>query len=266
MNAIVVKNLTKTFGKIKALDNISFTVKQGSVTGFLGPNGAGKSTAMNTLLGFIRPTSADKVAVLGKPVVIDQPAVRRNVGFLSANMALDPTLTAEQEIRYLSELSGRYDPKQLQQLADRLSLDLSAKVGSLSTGNHQKVALIAALVGNPQLLILDEPTNGLDPLVQDEFNHIIKSLKKSGSTIFISSHILSEVDQLCDDFIFIRSGQIVATRTRAELGRAHDTQVTLSNYDFRKVQKFMKSAKIKYRSEPVHDLTDEFMSYYKEAK
>jgi len=262
MNTIVVKNLSKHFGAVKALDKISFTVEEGSITGFLGPNGAGKSTTMNVLLGFISAT-AGSASLLGKKITINDPTTRRDVGYLAASAPLDRSLRAWQEIEYYGHLAKNYDKQYVDELAGKLSLDLNAKIGTLSTGNHQKVALIIALMTKPKLLILDEPTNGLDPLVQAEFNKIIMDLKKQGSTIFISSHILSEVDELCDTFIFIRAGKIVAEKTRAELRRrSRNKLIHVKSEDFERAGELLIKAKIPFKVTEQTDLSDEFMSYY----
>ena len=260
---ISIKDLKKTFGKTQALNGVSLEVESGTITGFLGPNGAGKSTTMNILLGFIRPDAdSGAVKLFGHDVHVDRPWTRRDVGFLAANMALDDTLKVSHELEYYGHLAGHYDPAEVKSLAKRLSLNLDAKVGNLSTGNHQKVALIIALMNSPKLLILDEPTNGLDPLVQKEFNAIIRDLARKGSTIFISSHILSEIDELCDHFIFIKGGEIVGKKSRAQLRKSRGKQFRVNSYDYHKVSALLKKAKIHYQVEDVTDLDDEFMSYY----
>jgi len=226
MGAIRTKNLTKKFGQNAAIKNVCIDIIPGSITGFLGPNGAGKSTTMNILMGFIKATSG-YAYIFGKEVSVSNPATRKHIGFLSNSTALDGSLTVRQELEYFGRLGGNYDPDYTSELVKKLNLDLTKKISSLSTGNYQKVALVIALMGKPKLLILDEPTNGLDPLTQAEFNRIIFDLKDSGSTIFISSHILSEVEELCDNFIFIRGGEIVAAKTRAELAESSQKFITI---------------------------------------
>ena len=236
MSIIKVNKLTKKFGRKKALSEVSFEVKAGSITGFLGPNGAGKSTTMNVLMGFMSADSGT-ATIFDRKVSVNDEKVRRDVGFLSNNMALDDGLTARQEIEYFGHLAGNFDEKYMERVAKKLGLTLDAKIGSLSTGNHQKVALITALMGKPKLLVLDEPTNGLDPIVQAEFNKLILELKENGSTVFISSHILSEVDELCDEFIFIRGGKIVAMKTRDEVKDTVSKTVTIGSKDATKIKK-----------------------------
>ncbi len=266
MNAISINNLTKTFGRpgrqVKALDNTSFDVREGSITAFLGPNGAGKSTTMNILLGFINATSGS-VKIFDQDVTVNTVDTRRQLGFLSNNFALDATLTVSQELRFLGSLSGSYDENYSRELAKRLDLAWDAKISSLSTGNYQKVALISALQHRPKLLVLDEPTNGLDPLVQAEFNQMIRELHASGSTVFISSHILSEVSELCDEFIFIKRGQIVAQMTKKEIdaqsGQVLTVKPTAKNRA--KILNFLNDNDVDY-SVGTGDLEQTFMEFY----
>ena len=256
MTVISAKNLTKHFGPIRAVDGISFEIAEGTVTGFLGPNGAGKTTTMSLLMGFLNPT-AGTATVLGEPISPNMQ-VRQQIGFLSANMALDANLTARQEIEYFAALSHT-TPTYALDLAKKLKLDLKRKIKTLSTGNHQKVALILALLAKPKLLILDEPTNGLDPLVQNTFNQLIHDLNKSGTTIFISSHILSEVAELCDHFIFIKEGKIVANLSKDQLQKKSTTSISIKSTP--ETISLLKKHKIKYKLEPAN-LEKIFQEYY----
>lgn len=262
MSILRVSQLTKSFGEKEAISEVSFDITEGSVTGFLGPNGAGKSTTMNAIMGFIGATSGE-IEIFDQPVSVNSPNTRRNVGFLSNSSQLDHSLTVAQEIEYYGSLGGEYDQDYVKELTDRLKLDVGQKIGSLSTGNYQKTALVIALMHKPKLLILDEPTNGLDPLVQAEFNKIIFDLKKSGSTVFVSSHILSEVQEICDEFIFIKEGRIVAQLTRVDLINSTDKTIivrtTSSNHD--RVIGYLKENDVDYRFEN-GDLDDLFMRYY----
>lgn len=266
MNAISINNLTKTFGRpgrqVKALDNTSFDVREGSITAFLGPNGAGKSTTMNILLGFINATSGS-VKIFDQDVTVNTVDTRRQLGFLSNNFALDATLTVSQELRFLGNLAGSYDENYSRELAKRLDLGWDAKISSLSTGNYQKVALISALQHRPKLLVLDEPTNGLDPLVQAEFNQMIRELHASGSTVFISSHILSEVSELCDEFIFIKRGRIVAQMTKKEIDAQSGQVLTIkpTAKNRAKVLNFLNDNDVDY-SVGTGDLEQTFMEFY----
>ncbi len=264
MNAIEVKHLSKNFAKLHALDDVNFVVREGSITGFLGPNGAGKSTTINLLLGFINAT-AGEMQIFGDPIDVGTVKTRVSVGFLSNSMALDKTLTVEQEFKYFGHLAGHYDDKTAKEFAKRLDLDLHAKIGGLSTGNYQKVGLVIALMNRPKLLILDEPTNGLDPLVQNEFNKIILNMRDHGTTIFISSHILSEVKELCDEFIFIRNGKIVAQMDQKQLsehsGESLRVNLTKSNRD--KILKLLDENHADYSLE-TGDLEKTFMQFYED--
>ncbi|MCL1876714.1 ABC transporter ATP-binding protein [Candidatus Saccharibacteria bacterium] len=231
MNIIEVSHLTKKFGKKYALNDVSFAIKSGSVTGFLGPNGAGKSTTINILLGFLNATSG-AVTINGRAVKPGKIKTRVGLGFLSNNFALDKTLTVGQELKYLGHLNGKFDKTYAMELAKRLNLDWDAKIGKLSTGNYQKVALVSALQHRPAILILDEPTNGLDPLIQNEFGKLIAEFRANGATIFISSHILSEVQELCDEFVFIREGKIAAQITKFELSKRSGEKISIDLSQF----------------------------------
>ncbi|MCL2085533.1 ABC transporter ATP-binding protein [Candidatus Saccharibacteria bacterium] len=226
-NDIRVANLTKSFGTLRAISDVSFTIQPASITGFLGPNGSGKTTTMNILLGFIRPTFG--IAKLnGHKMSPDSTAARREIGFVASNTALDNNFTVWRELKYFARLSGKkVKNDEIIYLANKLGVDLKAKIKKLSSGNRQKVALLIALLGKPKILILDEPTNGLDPLAVAEFKLILQDLRSSGTTIFISSHILSDIEDICDNFLFIRDGRIVTHKSKAELLALSPTIVTL---------------------------------------
>ena len=262
MNSISVANLSKKFGQVTALDQVTFEVKTGSITGFLGPNGAGKSTAINVMLGFLN-SNGGSVKISDRLVNVKSVETRRNLGFLSNNFQLDKNLTVSQELEYLGNLTGNYDPKLTKSIAQRLDLDLHAKIKTLSTGNYQKVGIVSALQSRPKLLILDEPTNGLDPLVQAEFNDFNREFNASGTTVFISSHILSEISELCDEFIFIKKGQIVAQMTRSEIdsqsGQILSVKPTKENRV--KILNFLNENKVNYSVE-TGDLEQTFMDFY----
>lgn len=263
-SVIRTNKLTKAFGSVQAISDVGLDIKAGSITGFLGPNGAGKSTTINVLMGFIAPSSGEAF-LFDERVSVTNSEARKQVGFLSNSIALDNGLRAVEEIEYFGHLAGGYDKKYVNALAKRLDLDLDQKIGKLSTGNYQKVGLIIALMHRPKLLILDEPTNGLDPLVQAEFNKIILELKASGSTVFISSHILSEVQELCDQFVFIKRGRIVAKLSRDELfSQVKDRLVVEPRADQRdKLVEFLETNDIAHNIDHA-DLGAEFMKYYEE--
>lgn len=225
--ALQLKKLTKYYGKYRGAENISLSVQPGSVFGFLGPNGAGKTTTISMIMGLLKATSGS-VALFGKNN--DEHAIenRARVGYLAGDMALDGSLTGWQELEYLSRLRGNFDKKYIEELAVRLQCDLTRKIKTLSRGNAQKVGLIAALMHRPDLLILDEPTSGLDPLIQAEFNEIIQEHKKAGKSAFISSHVLSEVQQICDEVGFIKEGNLIATKPLKFILRSAPKRVKIS--------------------------------------
>lgn len=212
---IQLRKLTKRYGKGRGIENVNITVNQGEIFGFLGPNGAGKTTTINLLLDIIRPTSG-QIKLFGKHDVKNNAELRRNIGFLSGDMELYEHLTGQQYIALVGRISKNLDEDKLAELEIRLQADLSKKIKTLSRGNKQKIGLIATLARSTKLLILDEPTSGLDPLIQQEFNELIREYQKNGGTVFISSHILSEVQTLCDRVMFIKEGKIVTS------GKVHD--------------------------------------------
>ncbi|MDR2524560.1 MAG: ABC transporter ATP-binding protein [Candidatus Nomurabacteria bacterium] len=264
MSVIKTRKLSKTFGDLRAISDIDISIREGSITGFLGPNGAGKSTTMNVLLGFIS-ASGGEAFLFDEKVGVGNVRARRDVGFLANNMALDGSLSVAQELEFFGRLNKNYDADFVRDLAAKLGLDMKLKIGNLSTGNRQKVALIVALLAKPKLLILDEPTNGLDPLVQAEFNKIIRQFRDDGATIFISSHILSEVQELCDDFIFIKRGRIVAQMTRDELAAGSNEMITIkpSPQNRAKIIELLRKNKIKFEQKTT-DLESTFMKFYED--
>lgn len=227
MHVIELKNLTKTYGKSRGVNDVTLSVPEGTIFGFLGPNGAGKSTTINMLINLTKPTSGH-IEIFGKDAVRQGLDIRADIGFLSSDMALDGHLTGWQQLEYFGALRGRFDRAYVLELAKRLECKLDRKQKTLSRGNRQKVGLISALMHRPKLLILDEPTSGLDPLIQAEFNKIIIDHKAAGNTTFISSHVLSEIQELCDHVAFIRQGKIIASTTIEELAKAAPKHVRLA--------------------------------------
>lgn len=215
---IEIINLSKRYpgASVDSLHNTSLKVYPGQVFGFLGPNGAGKSTTINMLINLIRPTSGT-IKIFGKDSATDGLAIRKQTGYLTGDMALDGALTGRQQLAYISHLCKKSNQAYVDNLARRLDCDLSKKIKDLSRGNKQKVGLIAALMHQPDLLIFDEPTSGLDPLIQIEFGKIILEHKKAGGTTFISSHVLSEVQELCDQVAIIRTGKLIVNKPLAEI-------------------------------------------------
>jgi ABC-2 type transport system ATP-binding protein len=214
MHAIETKGLTKHYGRrapIRALEALDLVVREGEIFGFLGPNGAGKSTMIRLLLGYLHPT-AGQARVLGLDIVAESVALRKKIGYLPGGIALYDTLTGEQLLNYLAELTGRA-PVRRDELCDRLELSsrtLRRLVRDYSRGMRQKIGIVQALQHEPELAVLDEPTEGLDPLMQRAFYDILDRIKAEGRTIFLSSHVLSEVERVCDRVGIIRHGRLVA--------------------------------------------------------
>ena len=228
MHAIQTDSLTKHYQAVHALDALTIDVRQGEIFGFLGPNGAGKSTTIRLLLGFLRPT-AGHARVLGLDMVTESVAIRRRVGYLPGGIALYDTLTGEEQLDYLARLTGR-PPIRRAALCERLELSartLARRVRDYSRGMRQKIGIVQALQHDPDLAILDEPSEGLDPLMQRAFYGILESLKADGRTIFFSSHVLSEVERVCDRVAIIRRGRLVLVEDIAGLLARRRRNVTL---------------------------------------
>jgi ABC-2 type transport system ATP-binding protein len=214
--AIETSHLTKYYGKSRGIVDVDLTVGTGQIFGFLGPNGAGKSTTIRLLLDLIRPTGGT-ARVLGLDARRDRLAIDRRVAYVPGELALYGELTGSQLLAYLGNLQGSIDAGYRDRLIDRLELDPTKKIKSLSRGNKQKVGLVAAFMIRPELLILDEPTAGLDPFVQIEFEHLCEEARDEGRTVFISSHQLPEVEHLCDAVGIIREGRLLAVESIATL-------------------------------------------------
>ena len=223
--AIEARGLVKTFGRTRALDGLDLTVQQGQVHGFLGPNGAGKSTTIRALLGQLRLTSGT-ARLFGRDCWREAVAAHRRVAYVPGEVALWPGLTGGECIDILARSQGRPNERRRTELIERFHLDPTKRTRTYSKGNRQKVALCAALSTDADLLLLDEPTSGLDPLMEEVFQHCISEAKQQGRTVLLSSHILAEVEALCDQVSIVRSGQVI-TRGSLEALRAHTlTQVT----------------------------------------
>lgn len=207
--AIVTRGLTKSYGDTLALDNLDLEVKSGEVFGFLGPNGAGKTTAIRLLLDVLRPDSGS-ATVLGLNPQSEGVEMRRRVGYLPGDFATDGRQSPREFLTYLANLRDGVSEERVGSLAERFELDLDSKIGSLSKGNRQKVGLVQAFMHSPELLILDEPTSGLDPIMAREFLEIVAEAKEAGQTVFMSSHILSEVQHGADRAGIIRNGRLIA--------------------------------------------------------
>ncbi len=226
--AISTRALTKHYGSVEALTDLSLEVRQGEIFGFLGPNGAGKSTTIRTLLGFLHPTSGN-AHVLGMDVVTESVEIRRLTGYLPGGIALYDSLTGVEVLDYLVDLQGR-QPHRRQELCELLELPstvLRRKVRDYSRGMRQKIGVVQALQHDPELAILDEPTEGLDPLMQQAFYRILDDLRREGRTVFFSSHVLSEVERLCDRVAIIRAGRLMAIHEVSDLLARRRRRVTL---------------------------------------
>lgn len=220
---IQAERLTKTYGANRGIADVDLTVEPGEVFGFLGPNGAGKTTTIRTLLDLIRPTSG-RALVFGIESTADPVAIHRRSGYIPGEFTLYDRLTGAQTLQYFANLRGpgAVDPRYQASLVERLELDPSRRYKELSKGNKQKIGLIVAMQHRPELLILDEPTSGLDPLVQQTFVALVAEAKAEGRTVFLSSHILSEVERTCDRVAIIREGRLVRVdRTEALRDLAH---------------------------------------------
>jgi ABC-2 type transport system ATP-binding protein len=205
---ITFRNVTKQFGNLKAIESISFKVKKGEVVGFVGANGAGKTTTISALLGFIRPTSGE-IEVYGRRVTPEtMHRTHGKVGYAAGDMELPARLTGEQYLKFVAAQFNS-DPERLRELCSKFSPQLNKKIDTLSRGNKQKIALIAAFLPRPELVVLDEPTSGLDPIMQEVFLELVREEQARGTTIFMSSHYLNEVADVCSRIILMREGKIV---------------------------------------------------------
>lgn len=223
--AIETAGLTKRFGSVLALDRLDLTVTPGETFGFLGPNGAGKSTTIRLLLNLIRP-DAGTARVHGIPVT-DVRRAHRHIGYMPGDVALWPQLTGTETLELFANLAGGVDPAYRAELLERLQLDPSRRVGTYSRGTRQKLALVVALMTRADVLLLDEPTAGLDPLMEEVFQALVREAAGRGQTVFLSSHILDEVQDLCDRVAMLRTGRLVEVATLDELRRMGATVVEL---------------------------------------
>ena len=213
MDAVIeTDRLSKSYGPFRGVVDVDLLVVQGEIFGFLGPNGAGKTTTIRILLDLIRPTSG-RAKVFGIETSADPVGIHRRIGYLPGEWNLYDRLTGAETITYFANLRGGFDRAYVDQLVQRLDLDPSRRFREYSKGNKQKVGLICALQHRPELLILDEPTSGLDPLIQQKFNEILFEARNEGRTVFLSSHIISEVERTCDRVAIIREGRIVRLDT-----------------------------------------------------
>src|SRR3989441_3418243 len=228
MTAIIeVEGLTKSYGSKRGITNVSFQVEEGEVFGFLGPNGAGKTTTIRLLMALLR-ADAGTARIAGLDCWQQSVEIKRLIGYLPGEPSLDPGLTGGQILEYFGHLRGGVDQTYLKQLIKRLDLDPGRKFRHYSTGNKRKVVLIQAFMHRPRLLILDEPTSGLDPLNQQEFDGMVKETREDGRTVFLSSHVLSEVEKTCTRVGIIREGRLVRIGGVAEVKAIKRYELTIS--------------------------------------
>lgn len=218
-SVIHTRALTKLYRTGVGLRPLDLDIRRGEIFGFLGPNGAGKTTTIRTLMGYLCPT-AGEAQVFGLDIRRHTRAIHARVGYLPGELRLDPSLTGQEHFELLGRLRGGFQRAYLRDLTERLHFDPSRRLGTLSKGNKQKVGLISALLGQPELLILDEPTDGLDPLMHNEVLHLLRETRSEGRTVFLSSHVLAEVDRVADRVGIIRAGELVTLTSVTDI-KAH---------------------------------------------
>lgn len=217
MSSIVeMKNLTKQYGKHRGIENINLSIEEGEIFGFIGPNGAGKSTTIRCLLSLIYPTSGT-ATIFGKDCIRDASEIAKDIGYLPSEVFYYDTMKVKDLLHYSASFYHKDCTKRIAELCEILELDPSRKIDDLSFGNRKKVGIVQGLLHSPKLILLDEPTSGLDPLMQNTFFHLIEEENKKGATIFFSSHILSEVQKMCDRVGFIKNGRMLQLDTMAAL-------------------------------------------------
>ena len=226
MEIIQTTKLTKYYGKARGIIDLDLTVEQGEFFGFIGPNGAGKSTTIRTLLGLIAPTSGSAM-IFGKDVTKEKKAILQNIGYLPSEALFYQGMKVKEILKLSADLRKRDCTTESKLLCERLQLDTTRKVDELSFGNRKKVAIVCALQHRPELLVLDEPTGGLDPLMQKEFFDILRERNKEGATILLSSHVLSEIQRNCSRAAIIRDGRIIACDNVDVLSKTSAKRVTV---------------------------------------
>ena len=220
-DVIVADNLTKSYGTRRGVAELTFSVAPGEVFGYLGPNGAGKTTTIRTFLDFLRPTSG-RATVFGLDSHRDSVQIHGRIGYLPGEFSLYDRMTGADYLTYLANLRGGVPAGHIQALAERLDLELGTRIKTLSHGNRQKLGLVQAFMHGPELLILDEPTQGLDPLIQQEFYGLVAEARADGRTVFLSSHVLPEIERVCDRVGIIREGRLVAVE---DIGDLHAKEI-----------------------------------------
>lgn len=226
MDVIKTAKLTKYYGKARGIVDLDLTVSQGEFFGFIGPNGAGKSTTIRTMLGLIAPTSGSAM-IFGKDVTKEKKSILQDIGYLPSETLFYQGMKVKDVLKLSADLRKKDCKEEAKMLCERLQLDTSRKIDDLSFGNRKKVAIVSALQHRPKLLILDEPTGGLDPLMQKEFFDILRERNNAGATIFLSSHILSEIQRNCTRAAIIRDGKIIACDSVDALSKTNAKRITV---------------------------------------
>ncbi len=215
MAVIELTNLTKSYGKNRGIEDVNLKIESGEIFGFIGPNGAGKSTTIRTMLGLLKPTRG-KALIFGKDVNLE-PSIKASIGYLPSEVFYYDHMRVSDLLKYSASFYGKDCSKRIDELCDILDLDVHRKIEDLSFGNRKKVGIVQGLLHEPQLIILDEPTSGLDPLMQKRFFELIQGEHQKGATVFFSSHILSEVQRLCNRVAFVKDGSLIQVASLAEL-------------------------------------------------
>ncbi len=226
MEAIAAKGLTKYYGKTRGIEGLDLSVEEGEFFGFIGPNGAGKSTTIRTLLGLITPNRGN-AKIFGKDIRTQKTAILRETGYLPSEALFHPGMKVKEVLRLSADLRNKDCSAAAEMLCERLKLDPSRKIDELSFGNRKKVSIVCALQSEPRLLILDEPTGGLDPLIQHEFFEILRERNRKGATVFLSSHVLSEIRRYCGRAAVLRDGSLIACDSVEALSRTNARRISL---------------------------------------
>lgn len=255
MEAIKISNLTKSYGKNRGIKNVNLEIKEGEIYGFIGPNGAGKSTTIKTLLNFIFPTSGS-AKILGKDIVSESKAIKEFTSYVPSEVRYYSEVKVKDILNYAISFFDSCDREYLNELCNELEVELDKKIEELSLGNKKKVAIVQALLSNPKIVILDEPTNGLDPLIQQKLFNILLKEKAKGKTIFLSSHNLSEIEKFCDRVAVIKKGEIIDILDLNNMDRDLGKRITLKSTN-------IKIEEIKEISESIKLIGEEIEFIYK---
>lgn len=244
MEAIKINGLTKSYGKSRGIKNVNIEIKEGEIYGFIGPNGAGKSTTIKTLLNFIFPTSGS-AKILGKDIVSESKIIKGFTSYVPSEVRYYSEVKVKDILNYAVSFFDYCDSQYLNELCNELEVELDKKIEELSLGNKKKVAIVQALLSNPKIVILDEPTNGLDPLIQQKLFNILLKEKAKGKTIFLSSHNLSEIEKFCDRVAVIKEGEIIDILDLNNMNRDLGKRITLkcNNIDLKEIENISESFK-----------------------